>query len=130
MTIILMRYNQYPLLSPILIWSKYTILILQHPFAIKLNTDWTNAKSFIPMTSKDWNSLPEPVFGLHNTTFNLLRYCILKKTSDFCSTEPTFYGILTPKRVLRLGTILFILYLKNNNTFWMRFKNLKVYLKQ
>ena len=42
----------------------------QHPYALKLDTNRTNAftNSFIPMTSRDWNSLPPTVFP---TTYNL-----------------------------------------------------------
>ena len=37
---------------------------IQHPYALKLDTNRTNAfaNSFIPMTSRDWNSLPSTVF--------------------------------------------------------------------
>ena len=42
----------------------------QHPYALKLDTNRTNAfvNSFILMTSRDWNSLPPTVFP---TTYNL-----------------------------------------------------------
>ena len=42
----------------------------QHPFAVKLNKNRTNAyaNSFVPMTSRDWNSLPATVFP---ATYNL-----------------------------------------------------------
>ena len=43
---------------------------IQHPYALKLGTNRTRAfaNSFIPMTSRDWNSLPSTVFP---TTYNL-----------------------------------------------------------
>ena len=45
---------------------------IQHPYALKLDTNRTNAfafaNSFIPMTSRDWNSFPHTVFP---TTYNL-----------------------------------------------------------
>ena len=42
----------------------------QHPFAVKLDKNRTGAfaNSFIPMTSRDWNSLPATVFP---ATYNL-----------------------------------------------------------
>ena len=42
----------------------------QHPFAVKLDKNRTSAftNSFIPMTSRDWNSLPATVFP---ATYNL-----------------------------------------------------------
>ena len=42
----------------------------QHPFAVKLENNRTSAfaNSFIPMTSRDWNSLPATVFP---ATYNL-----------------------------------------------------------
>ena len=49
--------------------------LIQHPYALKLDTNQTNAfaNSFIPMTSKDWNSLPPIVFPATYITFNLSR---------------------------------------------------------
>ena len=43
---------------------------IQRPYALKLDTNRTNtfANSFIPMASRDWNSLPPTVFP---TTYNL-----------------------------------------------------------
>ena len=43
---------------------------IQHPYALKLDTNSTNAFafSFIPITSRDWNSHPSAVFP---TTYNL-----------------------------------------------------------
>ena len=47
----------------------------QHPHALKLDTNRTNAfaNSFIPMTSIDWNSLPLTVFS---ATYNLQSFKI------------------------------------------------------
>ena len=43
---------------------------VQHPFAVKLDKNRTSAfaNSFIPLTSRDWNSLPATVFP---ATYNL-----------------------------------------------------------
>ena len=47
---------------------------IQHPYALKLDTDHTNAfaNSFVPMTSRDWNSLPLTIFPV-TLTFSLSR---------------------------------------------------------
>ena len=48
--------------------------MIQHHYAIKLETNRTNAfANSIPMTSRDWNLLPPSVFLIH-ITFSLSRH--------------------------------------------------------
>ena len=55
--------------------EKYLNHSIQQPYALKLDTNRTNAfaNSFIPMTSRDWNSLPLTVFP---ATYNLQSFKI------------------------------------------------------
>ena len=77
----LSRYHRYhhgvcsvelkSIIPPKAVFTRNTrFLNAQHPFAVKLNKNRTSAfaKSFIPLTSRDWNSPPATVFP---ATYNL-----------------------------------------------------------
>ena len=46
---------------------------LEHPFVIKLNTNWTNENSFIPMTFRDW-SVFTATYNLQSFKTHIQRY--------------------------------------------------------
>ena len=93
---VLSIWLKYNIIPPMASFARNTRLSsIQHPYAFKLDTNRTNAftNSFIPKTSRDWNSLPPTVFP---ATYNLQSFKTYETTYTL-NSDPIPKSLLISK---------------------------------